>query len=135
MSTPSSNPSCSFSQPDRDTASICSSRTVSILDRLKCPRTSHLARKRKIAANFPPIGKRTCRGHGGTVSNPKNINPVQRVKENTNEALTVSGGRLFCSTCREELALKKSGIESHVMSAKHQSKSKLRRQRRLRNVI
>ena len=125
MSTPSSNPSCSFSQPDRDTASICSSRTVSILDRWKCPRPSHLARKRKIAANSPPTGKRTCRGHGGTASNPKNINPAQRVKENPNEALTVSGGRLFCSACREELALKKSSIESHVMSAKHQSKKKL----------
>ena len=126
MSTPSSNPSCSFSQPDRDTASICSSRTVSILDRLKCPRPSHLARKRKIAANSPPTGKRTCRGHGGTASNRKNINPAQREKEKPNEALTVSGGRLFCSACREELALKKSSIESHVMSAKHQSKKKLR---------
>ena len=118
------NPSCSFSQPDRDTASICSSWTV--LDRLKCPRPSHLARKRKIAANSPPTGKRTCHDHGGTASNPKNINPAHWVKENPNEALTVSNGRLFCSAYREELALKKSSIESHVMSAKHQSKKKLR---------
>ena len=102
MSTTSTNPSCSFSQHDRDTASICSSWTVSILDRLKCPRPSHLARKRKIAANSPPPGKRTCRGHGGTASNPKNINPAQRVKEKPNEALTVSGGiiinlQVWCS--------------------------------------
>ena len=63
---------------------FCIYRTVSILDRLKCPRPSHLAMKRKIAGNSPPTGKRTCHGHGGTASNPKNINPAQRVKENPN---------------------------------------------------
>ena len=41
---------------------------VSILDRLKSPRHSELARKRAVHTNPPPKGKWTCRGHGGTVS-------------------------------------------------------------------
>ena len=34
---------------------------VSLLSRLKLPRLSDFARKRKVATN-PPIGKRPCRG-------------------------------------------------------------------------
>ncbi len=64
--------------------------------------TSKALGPRKEAANVPPTGlKRTCRGHGGTPLDPKNVNPAQRVKENPNEALTVSGGRLFSCACRE----------------------------------
>ena len=33
--------------------------------------------------------------------------------------LTNSGGKLFCSACREELSLKLSIIKKHVESAKH----------------
>ena len=60
------------SESDSETeASNTSSSTVSILDRLKAPRQSDLARKRKVAANPPPLGKRcSCKsqlimGHNG----------------------------------------------------------------------
>ena len=94
----------------------------SILDRLKAAAPSEPSRKRKVGTNPPPKGKRTCRGHGGTASEPKGVSPSQRVKENPDEALTLSNGKLFCSACREELSLKSSSIKSHVKSTKHQSK-------------
>ncbi len=75
MSTRSS--SSSSAEPDSDTAgssSSSSSAVVSILDRLKCPRPSDLARKCKIADNPPPTGKRTYHGHGGMPLDPKNVN-------------------------------------------------------------
>ncbi len=50
----------------KSSSSGTGSAVASILDRLKCPRPSDLARKCKIAANLTPTGKRTCRGHGGT---------------------------------------------------------------------
>ncbi len=77
VSTPSL--SSSSAEPDSDTAGSSSSSgsgVASILDRLKCPRPLDLARKRKIAANPPSTGKRTCHGHGGTPLDPKNVNPA-----------------------------------------------------------
>ncbi len=47
-----STPSSSIAEPDSDTdggSSSSGSAVASILDRLKCPRSSDLARKRKIA--------------------------------------------------------------------------------------
>ena len=118
---------------DSDSASVstsCSSSSSAcvtyILDRLKCAKHSDLTRKRKIGANPPSVGKCTCRGHGGTASNPKNVTPAQRVKEYANEMLRVSSRRPFCRGCWEELALKSSSIKSHVQSTKHQSKKKRR---------
>ena len=52
------------------------------------------------------------------------MSPSQWVRENPDEALTVSNGRLFCSTCHEELSLKSSSIRNHVNSSKHQSRKK-----------
>ena len=63
-----------------------------------------------------------CRGNGGTASESKGVSPSQQVKENSDEALTLSNGKLLCSACREELSLKSSSIKSHVKSTKHQSK-------------
>ena len=50
-----------------------SSQLVSFLDRLKSPRPSDLARKRKIGTNPPPKGKRTCRGQGTTATELKGV--------------------------------------------------------------
>ena len=52
-----------------------SSQLVSFLDRLKSPRPSDLARKRKIGTNPPPKGKRTCRGQGTNATEPKGVTP------------------------------------------------------------
>ena len=116
MAESSSSGECSSS------GSSSSTGVGSILDRLKAAAPSELSRKRKVGTNPPPKGKRMCRGHGGTASEPKGVSPSQRVKENPDEALTLSNGKLFCSACREELSLKSSSIKSHVKSTKHQSK-------------
>lgn len=50
---------------------------------------------------------------------PKSVTADQRVKDFPNEKLTVSSRKLFCSACREEVALKKSITEQHLKSEKH----------------
>ena len=57
------------------------------------------------------------------------ISPAQRVKDFPNECLAVRNGKLFCCACREELALKKSTVKSHISSGdKHKlAKEKLAR--------
>jgi len=49
-----------------------------LLDHLKLPQPSDLARKRKIDVNHPPIGKKT--GRGCTTNDPKSVLPAERVK-------------------------------------------------------
>ncbi len=61
---------------------------TSLLDRLKSPEPSHLARKRTITGNMPPVGKK--RGKGATAGDPKSVSPAERVKAYPNEPLTVS---------------------------------------------
>ena len=102
------------------------SGTISLLDRLRSPTASDLARKRKVHCN-PPTGKRRSSGRHG-MQEPK-IKPSQRVSEFPNEELTVSAlGRLFCKACRETLSLKRSTVANHVKSTKHQqSKGKLQK--------
>ncbi len=92
--------------------------TVSFVDRLRCPKPSELARKRKVACNPPPRGKRKSYGGRGT-SGPKSITPRQRASEHPEECLTVSNKKLFCKACREELSLISSVINNHIKSAKH----------------
>ena len=90
------------------------SSSVPLLDRLRSPGPSELSRKRKIRRNIPPVGKQ--RGKGGRSSaGPKS----QRVCEFKGDMLVVSGGRLFCNACREELSMKWSAIVSHIKSEKH----------------
>lgn len=50
---------------------------------------------------------------------PKNISGSEHVKAYPDEQLTVSNRELFCHACQEELATKKSSIESHIKSQKH----------------
>ena len=53
------------------------------------------------------------------MNEPKSVTPEQRVKEFPEEKLVVSARKLFCTACREELALKKSIIELYIKSEKH----------------
>jgi hypothetical protein len=46
---------------------------------------------------------------------------MQREREFPDQSLSVSGGKLFCSACREELGLKASTIRLHIKSVKHQN--------------
>lgn len=51
---------------------------VSMLDRLRSPTPSDLARKRKVSSNKPPSGLK--KGKGQVCSSPKNVSPGDRMK-------------------------------------------------------
>ena len=99
----------------------------SLLDKLRAPTKSELARKRRVAVNPPRDGKRYKRPR--CVSDPKSITPDMRVKSYPNECFVVSAGKLFCTACREELSVKASVLKLHVKCAKH-NQGKVRLQRK-----
>ena len=96
------------------------SSVASLLDRLRSPVPSELARKRKISTNLPPVGQKRSKC-GSASTSLKSVSPRDRVREFTDESLCVSAGKLFCRACREELAVKKSVVKNHVQSVKHES--------------
>jgi len=67
--------------------------------------------------------KKSTKGSKTKVSScsndPKSIKPNQRYTEFVNKLFTVSGGKLFCTACREELSLEQSIIKNHIQSGKH----------------
>ncbi len=89
----------------------------SILSVLRAPKLSDLARKRKVPSNPPHDGKRykspSC------ASEPKSVTPAMRVKSFPGEWLLVSGGKFFCSGCREELSVKSNMVKLHLQSTIH----------------
>ena len=104
--------------------SSSSSKSASLLEVLRAPKRSELARKRCVAHNLPHDGRRVKAPKHS--HDPKSVQPEQRVKEFPNECLTVSAKKLFCAACREEIALKRSIISSHVGASKHiQGKKRL----------
>ena len=104
------------SEEREDRSSHTDDALPSLLSCLCAPTPSELAQKRKVRAN-PPKGIK--RGKGYVSTDPKSVSPEDRVKAYPSENLTVSIKNLFCTACREEVALKKSVIESHVSSQKH----------------
>ena len=90
----------------------------SLLAKLRAPKPSELARKRKVATNYRRGGKRRCTTSSSS-SEPKSVTPQQRVRQFPNEELVVSNRRLFCRACREEISLKSSSVRNHVKSVKH----------------
>ena len=94
-----------------------SQRQRSIIESLSAPTPSDLARKRKIRSNLTHSGKR--RIHPKTTSDPKNVSIGKRKKEFPGENFKESAGKLFCTSCREEVGLKKAIINQHVRSVKH----------------
>ena len=97
------------------------SATPTILNRLKCPTASDLARKRKVQCNLPKHGKRFHPPK--SKSNPKNVTASAKVTEFPGENFTIlkSNGQLFWNASHEEIGLKKPIIENHVKSSKHAS--------------
>ena len=107
----------STSLPETTTSSEASTSTASsLLDRLRSPQPSDLARKRHVKSN-PPRG--SWKGKGKVTADPKSVSPSDRVKAYPGENFIVSNKKLFCRGCREELALKKSIVENHIASFKH----------------
>lgn len=109
----------------------------SIIDALKAPTASDLARKRKVPCNLQHSGKRFVHPKG--TSNP-NVSIRQRLTEFPGENFKESAGTLFCTGCREEVGLKKTIIQQHIKSSKHcRGKEKLavkeRREKDIANVL
>ena len=107
---------------DTESEESGSGTVVNLLDRLKSATAADIARPRKTKRNDPPRGKRRCKG--AVSCEPKGVTPQQRVREFTNESLTVSQGHLFCTACRERLSIKRSIIKNHVQSTKHKKASR-----------
>ena len=103
-------------------ASTVSTSVSSLLHKLRPPAPAVLARKRRLERNAPPKG--TKRGKGKEKEDPETISASERVKAYPNEELTVSNSKLFCRACRDELATKKSSLESHIRSQKHVNRKK-----------
>ena len=102
---------------DTTRTSACEDSTVPLLlSRLKQEPVSSLNRKRKVAHNLPHDGKR--RKPPCYSSEPKRVTPAQRLREFPDQKLVVSAGKLFCTACKEDVALK-SNIELHIKSDKH----------------
>ena len=117
----SSSLSMSETSSARDSSVVSESNSAdpeaeSLLQRLRAPKPSVLARKRIIKTN-PPVGKK--RGKGRCEADPKNVTVSDRLKEYSEETFVSSCGRHFCSSCREVVSLKKSVIEHHIVSQKH----------------
>ena len=114
---PSSATSCSIS----DSTDSCVS---TLLSRLRQAPLAINNRKGKVARNLPSVRKRFKRPSQS--NDPKRVAPEQRMKEFPDQNFVVSAGKLFCTACREEVALKKSIIQLHIKSEKH-----IRRKRKL----
>ena len=115
--------------------SAISDPTPSILNRLKSPKLSEVARPRKIKTNTPPVGLKRSTGQSKFRSYmPKSISPIQQVREFPNDSFTVSAGKLFCNPCREEIGTKLSVIRLHVKSKKHVSGKEHVKQRKVRDI-
>ena len=65
----------SLSSTESDSGASGPRAVAYLLDKLKSPTPSVLARKRAVSANPPPKGKRTCRGSTASASEPKFVNP------------------------------------------------------------
>ena len=87
-----------------------------LLIKLRTPPPSDLARKRKVRS-VPPKGVK--RGKGAVAADLKSVTPTDRVRDYPNELFSVSNKILFCSACREEIAMKKSVIDQRIKSVKH----------------
>lgn len=108
-----SDPSASYMSSTDDSDSELRDKQVdvpSLLDRLKSPAASELARKRKMKGN--PMKKKRCLG--AVAAEPLSISPSTRIKEFPNEKLSVVSGKIFCTACCE-----KSVILQHIKSLKH----------------
>ena len=86
---------CSTSSSGYSGGKSSASSVASILDRLKSPVPSELARKRKILTNPPPVGQKRSKGSAACVL-LKSVSPQDCVKEFDGESLCVSAGKLFC---------------------------------------
>ncbi len=91
------------SSEDGDISDVTTVPTL--LDKLKSPKVSDLARKRKVRTNKPPIGRK--RSKGAVASEPHTVSPSSRLSEYPDEPFRVTQGKHFCIACRETISVKK----------------------------
>ena len=101
-----------------------SSSVPTILNQLRAPTSSEIMRKRKVRVNNPPHTGARTKKKPACSTDPKTVSASERAREFKHEMIVVSGGKLFCSVCREELSLKLSIIKNHCQSAKHADSKK-----------
>lgn len=89
----------------------------SLLDKLRFPVPSQLARKRKVSINPPPVGQKCSKG-GSASAILKSVSPQDRVRELCDDSLCVSACKLEPA---EGTFSKKSIIKNHVESTKYTS--------------
>ena len=95
---------------------------VSILERLRAPTQSNLGRKRNIHTNSASLVRKKHLVSQARKFNPHTVQPAQRVSKFPGEQLCVgSAGRVFCQACRETLAIKRSVVQLHLKSRKHEN--------------
>ena len=96
----------------------------SLADRLKCATKSVLCGKIKVQTLNPAAVKK--RHLPGTINptDPETVSAESRIKEFPNESLIVRNEKLFCSACREEIALKKSTITNHISTGEKHKRAK-----------
>ncbi len=80
---------------------------------LSAPESALIARKRKVPINK---GKNKQRGSAKTT----NVSIWDHLKEFPKQHFAVVNGKLRCNACNEVLADKKSSIERHTKSKKHE---------------
>lgn len=86
------------------------------------PDLAHLERARKVKRKAPegPRG----RSKAGRVTKESCVPLLQRIQEFPDTGLKISGGKLFCAPCKEELPNLKEHIKRHLTSRKHAEKLK-----------
>ena len=89
----------------------------SLLDKLRAPSKSELARKCPMTFN-PPCDGKSCK-RPICVSDSKSITPETHVNNYLHKCFVVSAGKLFCTACREELSVKTSALKLHMKSMNH----------------
>ena len=114
------------SESDGDTGKGREEKEVaSLLDRLRSPTPTDIARSRKIrrsgVISLPALPAESERTEEPLRPSQKGVTPRQQVKEFPTEPFTVCYGQLFCSACREQLSLKRSILKNHVESLKHRN--------------
>ena len=80
----------------------------------------------------PTAVKKRHRAGASNPTDPKSVTALSRLKEFQGEYLVVKKDKLFCSACREELALKKSTITNHIGGVKHKKSKEALEKRQAR---
>ena len=91
--------------------SISNNASFLLLSVLQQAKPSDLCRKRVIRNNLQPKGKK-WKVSTTSSSSIKSVSPKDRCLQFSKECFTVSGRKLFCGCCREEVSVKLNHIDS-----------------------